>query len=116
MVPRDPEPHVTELESPTELRDLLGLRGGIAWLFLAILETTVVLYMVGNLGAESPVRALTALGVMAVAGALVMAAPLDPLAWAVNPVVAGANPAATALTTGFPRSSPTPHIASTTFP
>ena len=115
MAPRDPESHVTDLESPTELRDLLGLRGGVAWLFLAILETTVVLYMIGNLGTESPVRALTALGVLAVAGALVMAVPFDPLPWPVTAFVAVAGPVATTLTMVFPSSSPSRHVMWTTF-
>lgn len=95
------EPGRVELarESEFGLRELLGLRGGTAWLFLVLLELTITLYMVPNLGRTSALPAVIALVVMVVAGALVLVVPGDPLPWSVTVFVAAAGPVATALTT-----------------
>ncbi|MGF6886463.1 hypothetical protein ABIA39_004763 [Nocardia sp. GAS34] len=115
MTFRDPESPDADPESGFDLRDLLGLRGGVAWLFLLVLELTIVLYMLGNLGAASPVRALSALVVMAVAGALVLMAPTDPLPLPVTAIVAGGGPVATVLTATTLNSAPARHLVWTTF-
>ncbi|MFI9510182.1 hypothetical protein [Nocardia sp. NPDC052566] len=81
------------------LRDLLGLRDGTAWLFLLVLEATIVLYMARNF-AESPmIPTAAALALLAVAGVLVMVIPVDPLPWPATVFVAASGPVATLLTT-----------------
>ncbi len=81
-----------------ELRDLLGLRGGMAWLFLLVLELTIVLYMLGNLGAVPLVQVLIALAVLVAAGALVLGVPVDPLPRSVTVFVGASAPLVTGLT------------------
>ncbi|MGV9677519.1 hypothetical protein ACWDSJ_19785 [Nocardia sp. NPDC003482] len=93
-------------------RDLLGLRGGMAWLFLVILELTIVLYMLGNLATAPAVAALTATAVLATAGALVLAVPVDPLPLPVTAFVAACAPVASALTMS---NTGTHHMLWTTF-
>ncbi len=79
------------------LRELLGLRGGAAWLFLVILEVTIALYMARNFEATATLSAVAALIVMVVAGALVLIVPGEPLPGAVTVFVAAAGAVATAL-------------------
>lgn len=97
------------------LRELLGLRGGTAWLFLVILEVTITLYMVRNLDTTNALSAVTALTVMIVAGALVLVVPVDPLPWTVTVFVAAAGPVATALTSVDLSGSQEHHMVWTTF-
>ncbi|MEU2035067.1 hypothetical protein [Nocardia amamiensis] len=80
------------------LRDLLGLRDRAAWLFLVILEATIVLYMVRNFSETPLVPAVVALVVLALAGVVVVASPVDPLPWPATVFVAAAGPLATILT------------------
>ncbi|ATL69018.1 hypothetical protein [Nocardia terpenica] len=87
-----------DLDAGFGLRDLLGLRGGMAWLFLLILELTISLYMLRNLTAASTVEVLAGLAVMVVAGAVVLVVPIDPLPLPFAVFVAAAGPVATALT------------------
>ncbi|WP_225726438.1 MULTISPECIES: hypothetical protein [unclassified Nocardia] len=88
-----------EADSEFGLRDLLGLRDRSAWLFLLMLEATIALYMVRNF-AESPlVLAVAALGLLALAGVLVLVLPIDPLPWPATIFVMTSAPVATALTT-----------------
>lgn len=104
-----------EREADFGLRELLGLRGGTVWLFLVLLELTIVLYMVRNLDIAEPLPAVTALIVMVLAGALVLVVPGDPLPCPVTIFVALAGPVATALTTAnlsVPRAH---HMVWTTF-
>ncbi|WP_227980942.1 hypothetical protein [Nocardia spumae] len=102
-------------ETEFGLRELLGLRGGAAWLFLVLLEATIVLYMVRTFDAAEPLPASIALVVMVVAGALVLMAPGDPLPWTVTGLVVVAGPVATALTTVDPSRAHTHHTVWTTF-
>ena len=102
-------------EADFGLRELLGLRGGTVWLFLVLLELTIVLYMVRNLDIAEPLPAVSALIVMVLAGALVLVVPGDPLPCPVTIFVALAGPVATALTTAnlsLPRAH---HMVWTTF-
>ncbi|MEU7629168.1 hypothetical protein AB0C34_04165 [Nocardia sp. NPDC049220] len=80
------------------LRDLLGLRNRAAWLFLVILEVTIVLYMVRNFPESPLVAAIAALALVAVAGVVVLVAPGDPLPGTATLFVAAAGPLATILT------------------
>ena len=97
------------------LQDLLGLRGGMAWLFVLILELIIVLYMLGNLQAASVTQTLVALAIMAVAGGLVLLVPVDPLPWPATVFVAAAGPVATALTAVGLGSAPAHHVVWTAF-
>ncbi|WP_405492039.1 hypothetical protein [Nocardia sp. NBC_00511] len=91
-----------EMDARFELRDLLGLRGSAAWLFLLILEAVITLYMLRNFG-ESPLwAALAGLGLMLSAGAVVTAVPVDPLPVPVALYAAAAPALATALTVMTP--------------
>ncbi|CCF64508.1 conserved membrane protein of unknown function, putative ''Winged helix'' DNA-binding domain [Nocardia cyriacigeorgica GUH-2] len=81
------------------LRDLLGLRGAAGWLFLAILELTIVLYMVRNFTEASPVPATAALVLLVVAGVVVLMVPEEPLPKPATAYLVVAGPLATALTT-----------------
>ncbi|MFI5779825.1 hypothetical protein [Nocardia sp. NPDC051570] len=96
-------------------RDLLGLRGGMAWLFLVILELTIALYMVGNLASAPPAAALTGLAVLGTAGALVLVVPVDPLPLTVTAFVAASAPVAAALTMSGLSSERAHHVLWTTF-
>ncbi|MGW0353382.1 hypothetical protein A5780_18055 [Nocardia sp. 852002-20019_SCH5090214] len=97
------------------LRELLGLRGPTAWLFLVLLEGTITLYMVRNLDSTTALPAVTALIVMVVGGALVLVVPGDPLPWTVTIFVAAAGPVATALTSVAPGIPETRQMVWTTF-
>ncbi|MEV6768330.1 hypothetical protein AB0N05_06800 [Nocardia sp. NPDC051030] len=98
---------MSELDSRFGLRDLLGLRGHAAWLFLLILEATIALYMARNFG-ESPYwAAILSMGLMLSAGAVVLAVPVDPLPIPVAVFAAVATPVATALTVMSPADSST---------
>ncbi|WP_063021139.1 hypothetical protein [Nocardia niwae] len=89
---------MAEPETEFGLRDLLGLRDRAAWLFLVVLEATIVLYMIRNFS-ESPVAAaVAALVVLAAAGVVVLVVPTDPLPWAATVFVAASGPLATTLT------------------
>ncbi|GAB2635742.1 hypothetical protein [Nocardia goodfellowii] len=81
------------------LRDLLGLRDGSAWLFLIILEVTIVLYMVRNLSHVPLAAAVLAALLLVAAGVLVLVIPVDPLPWPATVFVIGSGPVSTALTT-----------------
>ncbi|MEV6276015.1 hypothetical protein [Nocardia sp. NPDC051832] len=81
------------------LRDLLGLRDGSAWLFLIILELTIVLYMVRNLSHVPLLAAAVAAALLVVAGVLVLVIPVDPLPWPATVFVTASGPVATAITT-----------------
>ncbi|WP_245717690.1 hypothetical protein [Nocardia jejuensis] len=87
-----------ELDSRFGLRDLLGLRGHAAWLFLLMLEATIALYMARNFGEAPHWAALLGMGLMLSAGALVLAVPVDPLPIPVALFAAIAPPVATGLT------------------
>ncbi|MBF6329541.1 hypothetical protein [Nocardia transvalensis] len=104
-----------ENEARFGLRELLGLRGGMAWLFLVILELTIVLYMMGNLASAPPVAALAGMIVLATAGALVLVVPVDPLPLSVTMFVAAAAPVASALTTSNLNTERAHHMLWTTF-
>ncbi|WP_054814200.1 hypothetical protein [Nocardia arizonensis] len=80
------------------LRDLLGLRGRAAWLFLIILEVTIVLYMARNFDTAPLGAAIVAMLLVVVAGVLVLVLPVDPLPWPATVFVAVAGPVATILT------------------
>lgn len=97
------------------LRELLGLRGGMAWLFVLILELLIVLYMLGNLQAASLPRTLLALALMAAAGAVVLLVPVDPLPWPATAFVTVAGPVATALTAADLASVPSHHVVWTAY-
>ncbi|MEV0027730.1 hypothetical protein [Nocardia sp. NPDC050793] len=90
---------MVDADSDLGVRDLLGLRDGAAWLFLIILEVTIVLYMVRNFSDASPFAAITGIVLLAVAGAVVLVIPVDPLPWPATVFVAASGPAATALNT-----------------
>ncbi|MEV5648965.1 hypothetical protein AB0L57_12005 [Nocardia sp. NPDC052254] len=79
------------------LHELLGLRGGAAWLFLVILEVTIALSMARNFDTTAAVPALAAMIVMVVAGALALIVPGERLPWAATAFVAAAGAVATAL-------------------
>ncbi|MQY18812.1 hypothetical protein [Nocardia macrotermitis] len=104
-----------DLDPRFGLRDLLGLRGGMAWLFMLILELIIVLYMIGNLQAASLMQTLVALVVMAAAGAVVLLAPEDPLPWTSTAFVTAAGPVATALTAVDLGSAPAHHVVWTAY-
>ncbi|MEV6321759.1 hypothetical protein AB0M45_11250 [Nocardia sp. NPDC051787] len=89
---------MAEQDTEFGLRDLLGLRDRAAWLFLVILEATIVLYMVRNFSESPLVAAIAALIVLALAGLVVVASPVDPLPWAATVFVAASGPLATILT------------------
>ncbi|WP_454196984.1 hypothetical protein [Nocardia sp. Marseille-Q1738] len=89
---------MAEQDTEFELRDLLGLRDRAAWLFLVILEATIVLYMVRNFSETPLIAAVAALVVLALAGVVVVALPVDPLPWPATVFVAAAGPVATILT------------------
>ncbi|MBF6296683.1 hypothetical protein IU459_03890 [Nocardia amamiensis] len=89
---------MAEQDSEFGLRDLLGLRDRAAWLFLVILQATIVLYMVRNFSETPLVAAVAALVVLALAGVVVVALPVDPLPWPATVFVAAAGPVATILT------------------
>ncbi|MBB5911426.1 hypothetical protein BJY24_000293 [Nocardia transvalensis] len=97
------------------LRELLGLRGGPAWLFLLILELTIVLYMLRNLSASPLWAVLAALAIQVVAGALVLVVASDPLPWPATAYVVAAGPVATALTVWGLDSAHAGHMVWTTF-
>ncbi|MCP2287638.1 hypothetical protein ACFYT3_16530 [Nocardia amikacinitolerans] len=90
---------MVDADSELGVRDLLGLRDAAAWLFLLILEATIVLYMVRNFADASPFAAVTGLVLLAVAGILVLVIPVDPLPWPATVFVAASGPVATASTT-----------------
>ncbi|WP_067814923.1 hypothetical protein [Nocardia inohanensis] len=100
MVPVDSR--VPELDPRFGLRDLLGLRGRAAWLFLVILQATIVLYMVRNFGESPTWAALLGTLLMLGAAALLLVVPVDPLPLPIAIFTAAAPPVATALTTMFP--------------
>lgn len=83
----------------TELRDLLGLRGRAGWLFLAVLELTILLYMIRNFSVGERVPSAVGLTLLMVAGTVVLLIPGDPLPWPATGYVAGSGPVAIALTT-----------------
>lgn len=97
------------------LRDLLGMRGGGAWLFLLMLELTMMLYMARNLAAASLVAVLAGTAVMLAAGAVVLVIPVDPLPLPVTAFVAAAPPIATLLTVGNLTSAAAHHMMWTTY-
>ncbi|MQY30778.1 hypothetical protein [Nocardia aurantia] len=97
------------------LRDLLGMRGGGAWLFLLMLELTMILYMVRNLAAASLVAVLAGTAVIVVAGAVVLVIPVDPLPLPVTAFVASAAPIATLLTVSNLTSDAAHHMMWTTY-
>ncbi|MBF6212611.1 hypothetical protein IU433_19395 [Nocardia puris] len=88
-----------DADSEVGLRDLLGLRDAAAWLFLLILEVTIVMYMARTFYDGAPLNAAIAVGLLVVAGVLVLVVPVDPLPWPATVFVMAAGPAATALTT-----------------
>ncbi|MGV9822786.1 hypothetical protein [Nocardia xishanensis] len=90
---------MVDADSDLGVRDLLGLRDASAWLFLIILEVTIVLYMVRNFSDASPFAAITGIVLLAVAGILVLVVPVDPLPWPATVFVAASGPVATALNT-----------------
>ncbi|MFF2551606.1 hypothetical protein ACFVUS_11445 [Nocardia sp. NPDC058058] len=92
------EYHAAELDSRFGLRDLLGLRGRAAWLFLLILEATIGLYMLRNFGESPQWAALFSMVIILSAGALVIVMPVDPLPLPVALYAAASGPIATALT------------------
>ncbi|MVU76831.1 hypothetical protein GPX89_06165 [Nocardia sp. ET3-3] len=96
MVPADER--LLDLDPRFGLRDLLGLRGSAAWLFLLILEAVIALYMLRNFGHAPLWAAFASLVLMLSAGALVTAIPVDPLPIPVALYAAAAPPLATALT------------------
>ncbi|BEK94463.1 hypothetical protein [Nocardia seriolae] len=96
MVPADRSP--LDLDPRFGLRDLLGLRGSAAWLFLLILEAVIALYMMRNFGQSPAWAAAASMVLMLSAGALVTAIPVDPLPIPVALYAAAAPPVATALT------------------
>ncbi|QLY29668.1 hypothetical protein [Nocardia huaxiensis] len=100
MVPVDTRP--AELDPRFGLRDLLGLRGRTAWLFLLILEATIALYMLRHVGQSPMWAALLGMALMLAAGALVLVIPVDPLPLPVALFAAAAAPLATALTVMSP--------------
>ncbi|WP_405177346.1 hypothetical protein OG225_23660 [Nocardia sp. NBC_01377] len=81
------------------LRDLLGLRDRAAWLFLLVLEVTIVLYMVRNFETAPLPAVVVAIGLLTSAGALVLVIPVDPLPVPATVFVAASGPIATVLTT-----------------
>ncbi|GAB2723489.1 hypothetical protein [Nocardia thraciensis] len=104
-----------DIDAGFGLRELLGLRGGTAWLFLLILELTIVLYMLRNLSASPPWAALAALVMQVVAGALALVVATDPLPWPVTGFIVAAGPVATALTVSHLDSEHAGHMVWTTF-
>ncbi|MTE13452.1 hypothetical protein [Nocardia aurantiaca] len=100
MVPADNS--ALDLEPRFGLRDLLGLRGSAAWLFLLILEAVIALYMMRNFGQTPPWAAFVSLVLMLSAGALVTAIPVDPLPVPVALYAVAAPAVATALTVMTP--------------
>ncbi|MEV6065862.1 hypothetical protein AB0L82_04835 [Nocardia sp. NPDC052001] len=98
------EYHAAELDSRFGLRDLLGLRGRAAWLFLLILEATIGLYMLRNFGESPQWAALFSMVIILSAGALVIVMPVDPLPLPVSLYAAASGPIATALTIMTPNS------------
>jgi hypothetical protein len=92
------DPHDPEPGAGIALRDLLGLRGRAAWLFLLVLELTLALYLVQDLTAAPPLAVLGGAALMLTAGALVLVVPVDPLPVLVTVFVAAAGPVTTLLT------------------
>ncbi|MBL1078796.1 hypothetical protein JK358_30770 [Nocardia sp. 2] len=95
MVPVDTRPG--ELDPRFGLRDLLGLRGRAAWLFLLLLEATIALYMIRNFDQSPLWAALLGMALLLSAGALVLVIPVDPLPLPVALYAAGAAASATGL-------------------
>ncbi|GAB4584712.1 hypothetical protein [Nocardia sp. IFM 10818] len=91
------ETRTADLDSRFGLRDLLGLRGRSAWLFLLILEATIALYMVPYFGAAPQWAAFLGMALMLSAAAVVVAMPVDPLPLPVAFFAASAGPIATGL-------------------
>ncbi|MBF6203113.1 hypothetical protein IU483_03165 [Streptomyces gardneri] len=89
---------MAERETEVGLRDLLGLRGRAAWLYLVILEVTIVLCMVQNFSESLVAAVAAALVVLALAGVVVLLAPTDPLPWPATVFVSASGPLAAALT------------------
>ncbi|WP_406280104.1 hypothetical protein OH799_13315 [Nocardia sp. NBC_00881] len=89
---------MADQDTGSGLRDLLGLRDRAAWLFLIILEATIVLYMVRNFSESRLVAAIAALVLLAAAGVVVLVVPVDPLPWPASVYVAASGPLATTLT------------------
>ncbi|WP_067847433.1 hypothetical protein [Nocardia lijiangensis] len=85
-------------ETEAGLRDLMGLRGRAAWLFLLILEVTIMLYMARCFHDAPLPFAVTALVLVASAGFLVVVIPVDPLPIAAVAFVIAAGPVSTAMT------------------
>ncbi|WP_040791193.1 hypothetical protein [Nocardia paucivorans] len=83
----------------TELRDLLGLRGRAGWLFLAVLELTILLYMIRNFSVGEPIPSAIGLVLLMAAGIVVLLIPGDPLPWPATGYIVVAGPVAIALTT-----------------
>ncbi|MFJ4650088.1 hypothetical protein ACIP5Y_02320 [Nocardia sp. NPDC088792] len=101
------ETRVVELDSRFGLRDLLGLRGRAAWLFLLMLEAVIALYMMPAF-ADTPLwAAIVSALLMLIAGGLVTAIPVDPLPL---PVAFFAVVAATAAT-GLSVMNPAPSMS-----
>ncbi|MEV0292800.1 hypothetical protein [Nocardia sp. NPDC050710] len=90
---------MADIDTEFGLRDLLGLRDRAAWLFLVILEVTIVLYMVRNFAGTPLPAAVAALVLLTTAGVLVLVIPVDPLPWPATIFVAAVGPVATVLTT-----------------
>ncbi|MCU1644855.1 MAG: hypothetical protein JWN03_5130 [Nocardia sp.] len=107
MVPADY--HAAELDSRFDLRDMLGLRGRAAWLFLLILEATIALYMIRNFGESPQWAALLGTVLILSAGVLVVVVPVDPLPLPLALFAAAAGPVATALTVLTPSTDTVHH-------
>ncbi|MFF0544471.1 hypothetical protein [Nocardia thailandica] len=110
---------MAERELRFGVRDLFGLRGGAAWLFVLIFEATVVMYMRVNFELMPWWHALPALVLLAVATLAVLVVPAEPLPWPATVLVMCAAPVAAALTvpwvrghSGFAQQLWTPYAAS----
>ncbi|ONM47801.1 hypothetical protein [Nocardia donostiensis] len=90
---------MADITGDIELRDLLGLRGRGAGLFLLVLELTIGLYMLRTFTDASVAPAAAGLVLLLVAGLTVLVVPGDPLPRAATAYVAVSGPVAIALTT-----------------
>ncbi|WP_245665333.1 hypothetical protein [Nocardia sienata] len=89
---------MSERDSETELRALLGMRGRAGWFFLAGLATTITLYMLPTFRVVPPAQAGPALAALLVGAAIALLAPGEPLPRPATVAVLVVGPAAVVST------------------
>ncbi|RMI27937.1 hypothetical protein [Nocardia stercoris] len=107
MAPTDRRPGA---EPGIGLRDLLGLHGLRGWLFLFVLQLTIVVYLLPDLTRDAALPVFAGLGLILGAGALALVVPTDPLPLPIAALVGVAAVGSAALTASDLHSTRTHHV------